>query len=144
MGLMLSALPACRPEGWELRLAAVIEAARLRPFAWGEFDCATFASEVVEAVAGRSIDMTWRGRYSTKYGARRYLARQGYQSFADAVSARLGPPLSSPELAQRGDIVLLGDDALGVCTGLAALFLMAGCAGLEAVVLAACSAAWRL
>ena len=39
-----------RLDDWPTRLNAFIDAARERPFAWGTWDCCTFAAAAVETV----------------------------------------------------------------------------------------------
>lgn len=137
-------MTAVRLEGWELRLSAVIEAARARPFAWGRHDCALWAAEIVEALTGCQVMTDWRGRYGNGRGARRYLRALGFADIEAAVSARLGAPLASVWLAMRGDIVLAPDGhGLGVCAGREALFL-APSGGLTALPLGLCQMAWSL
>lgn len=130
-----------RRKGWEGALSRLIEDARERPFAWGSHDCATWAADCVMAVTGRDLGQDWRGRYRTARGAARMLRRAGFSAIADAASVRLGQPLPSPLLAQRGDVVTDGA-AMGVCIGATAAFLSPD--GLAFRPLAACAAGWRV
>lgn len=112
-----------RIEGWEARLAEEIEAARGKPFVWGQHDCATWAFDVRRALTGQDAAAAWRGRYSSAKGAVRTLRLVlRAASHAEAATAILGPPLAHPLSAQRGDIVL-ADDAFGVCAGADCAFL---------------------
>ncbi len=43
--------PRRRPD-WPARLRTIIEAARERPFSWGQHDCCLFASDAIEAMTG--------------------------------------------------------------------------------------------
>lgn len=136
-------LPALRPDGWEARLAAVIGAARTRPFVWGRHDCTTWAAEVVEAVSGVAVRPWWAGCYRTARGARAHLKRMGFEDLAIAVTALTGRAPVGPETAQRGDLVLKADErALGVCIGRDALFL--DLEGLSVAPMTAVRMAWRL
>lgn len=129
-----------RPDGWELRLAEAIEAARVRAFAWGAHDCATFAFDVRRAMTGQDAAAAWRGRYRTPLGAQRQLRRMGHATFAQAATAILGPVKPAP-LASRGDIVLsTGDPAFGVCLGATCVFLLPH--GLVALPLSSVAMAW--
>lgn len=129
-----------RTEGWELRLAEAIEAARGQAFAWGVHDCATFAFDVRRAMTGQDAAAAWRGRYSTLIGAHRQLRRMGSATFAEAATAILGPP-KPLALASRGDIVLsVGDPAFGVCLGATCVFLLPH--GLVAMPLSSAAMAW--
>lgn len=107
-----------RRDGWEARLAHLEMAARARPFAWGEHDCCTWAAECVQAVTGTDPLADLRGTWHSAEAAQAVLQRLG--GLRAAVDARLGEPLPSVHLAQRGDVVLLAVGntmALGVCMG---------------------------
>lgn len=106
-----------RVEGWERLLWEAIEEARAKPFVWGEHDCATWAFDVRRLLTGQDAASAWRGKYRNGKAAARFL-RQGLKmaTHSDLATSILGAPLASPLLAQRGDIVLLGD-AFGVCVG---------------------------
>ena len=100
--------PQRRPD-WPERLAETVASARERPFAWGRHDCALFAADCVLAMTGYDPAAPFRGRYSTARGAARSIrrvtgAREIGVAFGDAL---LGPRLTSPMLAQRGDLVLV-------------------------------------
>lgn len=128
-----------RYEDWPKRLAAAIEAARERPFRWGEHDCALFAASVVEAITGVDPAVQWRGRFDSRAKAAHYLAERG--GLGTVVTAALGAPLPYVTLAQRGDVVMVDTEegpALGVCNG-----AHAACAGPEGLALVPMPA-WRL
>lgn len=132
-----------RLEGWEVRLAKAIEAARDTPFEWGQHDCATWVSDVRRDLTGLDAAAEWRSRYRTERGAARMMRRLGWQRISDGVTGVLGAPLATPLLAQRGDVVLAGaDDALGVCLGAVAVFLAPD--GLTERPITACRLAWRV
>lgn len=133
-----------RIPGWEHHLAEAIEAARTRPFAWGQHDCATWAFDLRrDLTGGEDVAVLWRGRYRTALGAERVMRRLGWPSFEAAGRALLGPPLPSVQLARRGDLVLAGSHpGFGICLGARA----AGIApeGLTFAPFAACALAWRV
>lgn len=107
-----------RRPGWEVALEAAVEAARNRPFSWGDHDCATWAADVRRALTGDDAAAAWRGRYRTARGASVVMASLGWATLVDAATAILGAPLNSVGLAGRGDIVTDGESgALGVCLG---------------------------
>ncbi|MFD2105885.1 DUF6950 family protein [Tabrizicola soli] len=108
-----------RLPGWELRLAAAIDAARDQPFGWGVHDCAIWAFDLRrDLTGGDDVVALWRGRYRTARGAQRVMRRLGWSSLEAAGRDLLGDPLPSVHLAQRGDLVL-ADTGLGfgICLG---------------------------
>ena len=129
-----------RLDGWEVALAGEIEAARGLPFSWGTHDCATWAFEVRRALTGIDDARRWRGRYRTAAGGAKVQRKLGWATLAEGATALLGGPLAGVLLAQRGDIVLMGE-ALGVCVGSEAAFLTPD--GLTFVPLRDCALAWR-
>lgn len=134
-----------RLEGWEARLAGVLEATRGRPYRLGESDCFRLACEVQAALTGVDRLPEFSGRYRTKGQAKRLIARYG-ASFDAAFSWFFGvAPVAVPQ-ARRGDVVKFVDDAgeahLGVCVG--AEVAVYGPAGLVFVPRAACALAWRI
>lgn len=131
-----------RIENWERLLWQAIEAARLRPFAWGLHDCPTFAFETrSRLIGGEDTASLWRGRYSTALGGARLMRKLGWTSLEAMGRALLGAPHPSPLMAQRGDIVLAGNGAgFGVCAGSHA-FGMAP-EGLVSHPLTTCGHAW--
>jgi hypothetical protein len=132
-----------RLNGWDLRLAEMVEAARALAFAWGSHDCATWAFDVRKALTGEDAAAAWRGKYTTEIGAARMLHRLKCATVEDLAGSILGEPLPAVLLAQRGDIVLGGaEQALGVCIGSDALFLQPR--GLVPLPLRACLRAWRV
>lgn len=93
-----------RPDGWERRLKAFIDARKGQPFAWGANDCASFAADAVLAQTGVDPMADWRG-YDSEFGAARVLVTAGATSLADLVTRVLTPcPVG---LAQRGDVALV-------------------------------------
>ena len=88
---------------WPERLVAAIDGSSRRPFEWGAFDCALFASECVEAVTGIDHFDTYRGRYKTRIGATRLLNKNGgLEAIVDELFT--GCDIM---IARRGDLVLL-------------------------------------
>ena len=86
---------------WPERLAAYLAAAMPVRFAWGSHDCVCFAAGAVQAITGQQVlPAVWADRAE----AARVLRRLG--GLVPAMGATL-PVLSSPTLAQRGDLVLV-------------------------------------
>ena len=129
---------------WERHLASALYTARTTPFAWGRHDCATWAFELrTELTGGPDTAARWRGRYNTGYGAALIMRRLGWSSLEEMGRDLLGEPLSTPLLAQRGDMLFGGEPpAFGICAGRAGVFLSPE--GLTEVPLSACHLAWRI
>lgn len=129
---------------WEYILADRLEAAQAQPFAWGAHDCATWAFDLRrDLTGGADVAAAWRGRYRTALGALRVMRRLGWPDLEAMGRDLLGDPLVTPLLAQRGDVVLGGQDpAFGVCAGARAAFVSPG--GLIFLPLADFLMAWRV
>lgn len=106
-----------RRDDWLLRLDALLGRLAGHPFVWGYNDCCTLAADAVEAVTGRNPLPYLRGSYETRQGALRWLAREGFTSLPDALDRFAGERRPYPQMAQRGDVVLLGELAVGVVDG---------------------------
>jgi hypothetical protein len=108
-----------RPEGWELRLAAVVERARTQPYKLGSHDCLLFACDAWEAVTGEPAPVQLRGAYRSKRQALALIAKHG-KTLRAAVSAVTGLAEKHPFMARRGDLLLWTDakgEHLGICIG---------------------------
>lgn len=106
-----------RLDNWPTLLAKEIEAARVRPFSFGEADCALWAADVVLAITGSDPAARWRGAYDSEFGALRLIAQHG--GLRQMATEALGEPIN-PAFAQRGDMVLIADGggySLGICVG---------------------------
>lgn len=112
-----------RQDGWEKALNAEVEAALTRQFEWGHFDCCLFAADCVRAITGTDIAAGYRSTYESRSGAFELVEREGgLEAMIDRVCAEHGLEARRPELAQRGDVVILaGVDGFtvtaGVCLG---------------------------
>lgn len=134
-----------RLEGWEDRLASIIDERRSRPFVWGEHDCTLFAANVALALTGVDYAAAYRGKYNCAFGSARVLQELGDGTLRGSVGLALGPEIPI-RLAGRGDVVLwtqeeLGD-TLGVCIGAQSVFV--GQDGLTDVPTLVCQCAWRI
>lgn len=111
-----------RRDGWESRLAAVIEAAAGRPYVLGENDCLRLACAAVEALTGVDFWSRFSGNrgYKTKRQALVAIAKIA-PSLGEAVTATLAVSPAPTFSALRGDLLLYrdeqGEDHLGVCIG---------------------------
>lgn len=131
-----------RRETWDTELMMYIHAVESTPFAWGEFDCVTFAAGCVEAMTGNDLMATIRGSYQNERGARRLLSSFG--GLRAAISSVLGEPIS-PLLARRGDVVTANGphgETTAVCIG--ARYIMTGTHDLVTGSMAGAIAAWRV
>lgn len=96
-----------RREGWESRLAAVVENYRRQPFAWGTADCFTFTGDCHQAVTGVDLIAPWRGRYADEASALR-MVREHVGDLPALYRQGLGDPAPLPAtLARRGDIAIV-------------------------------------
>jgi hypothetical protein len=106
---------------WPTRLAARLDEVRHLPFAWASNDCCSYAAGAVLAITGVDHMEPHRGKYKTKVGAARMLAKAG--GLEGWVRRCLGEPLQAPAMAMRGDVVMFaqpepyGPHALGICVG---------------------------
>jgi hypothetical protein len=111
--------PLQRRQGWELRLDAVLENARRRPYVLGQADCLRLSCEDVAALTDVDFWPRFAG-YSTKRGALLTIARIA-PSLGEAVTLTLGTSPVGVFSARRGDLLLFRDehheDHLGVCCG---------------------------
>lgn len=155
-----------RIEGWEARLAEVIEGARKEPYLLGKHDCLRVALLSVNALTGENLWPNFEGKYSTRHGAKRLLAsldqwpalarkpisievakemvRSQGSHFDAAFSFLFDTMMVSPKLARRGDICKYSDveDHLGVCIG--ARVAVLNDSGLSFVPLPLCGGCWRI
>lgn len=130
-----------RVEGWPGILAAEIEAARARPFMWGEHDCASWTFAVAARLQGQP-DPDWIGTYDSQFSALRRLREATHvQALSGMGDAILGQALGTPLLAQRGDVVF-SRGAFGICIGRDSVHV--GEAGLVAVPMTEAERAWRV
>src|SRR5689334_16890400 len=108
-----------RRQDWPERLAAWLERARTRPFQYGIWDCCLAAADWVREATGADHAIDYRG-YRTESGAYRKMKSIAEGGVVEVVTRALGAPLSSPLMAQRGDVVAVQSEsgpALGVCLG---------------------------
>jgi hypothetical protein len=143
-----------RFDGWEERLAAVVELARHRPYALGESDCFRLACDSVQALTGADLWSHWAGRYHTRREALRLIAhyvdadkpgRSAAALFTAAASKMFGCEPSPSLTARRGDVLEYHDGVephLGVFLGARVAVMREQ--GLAFVPLAACKHAWRI
>lgn len=138
-----------RTEGWEERLFALIKEAKTKPYVIGEHDCALFAIDIQLAITGIDMGEKIRGKYKTKKGSLRLIARLGKEDrllpLRGATTALTGQPPISPVKSKRGDPVLWVDsedvEHLGICVGAEVVLLTED--GLQTIPLAQCVCGWN-
>lgn len=106
---------------WEERLERWADQAALRPFVWGEHDCALMVADAAVAMTGKDFGKPFRGKYNTARGAAEALRAYGAGTLQRTLTAVFGNPIH-PAFAQRGDAVMASGNA-GICMGETALFL---------------------
>lgn len=134
-----------RREDWPSRLAAALEAARNRPFAWGSHDCGLFAGDCVLAMTDVDPVAMYRGQYADEEGARATMRALSGGGLRTVWNAALGPAMNNVRMAARGDVVLVevgGVEATGVVAGARVACLSE--AGLVMVPAHRIVAAWRV
>jgi len=153
-----------RREDWAERLENFLEArgcylsAQQKPFEWGTNDCAMFACDAVQEMTGVDLAAEFRG-YGSEAGAAQAMAEYvrgrsippGCETLLEAVAVLVarehGLEEIEPGLAQRGDVVLLRDDAgqhaLGVM-GFDGLLAVMRRDGAGVVIGHAIDRAWRV
>lgn len=105
---------------WPERLAALVEARRLAPFAWGSQDCCLFAADAVQAATGADPAAFWRGTYASEAEAEALLGMKGLEDRVAAVLAAFGARDCPAGFAQRGDVALVlagNQPTMGVVLG---------------------------
>lgn len=127
-----------RIEGWESRLAAHIEAAYQQKFVWGQHDCVRWCAAWVLSATGQ--DLIQGAAYSSEAEATAVIASLGFDSLPALVDACLEPV--APTHAQRGDILLHGCGALGICIGMNGVFPTES--GVVVSKTTSCPQAWRV
>lgn len=146
MGARLNRTVMARTQGWESRLMAVVEAARVEPYVLGVHDCFRFACRAVEALTGADLWSEWAGRYRTRRQALRRIHEYAGAGFTEAGSKLFGGSPVPCAQARRGDVLEYRDDRgeqhLGVCVGADVAVLAEQ--GLAFVRLSRCRHAWRV
>lgn len=103
-----------RTTDWRSRLAAHIEANRLRPFEWGQHDCALWAASAHEVVWGVDVGEPYRGTYSTPAGALKAMLKIDGVSTPDEVAVLRFGPRKNVAKAMCGDVVAADLSAMGI------------------------------
>ena len=107
---------------WEVRLGAYLDDVRYTPHAYGRHDCILFTANGVKAQTGKDHARGMRGKYRSAASSVRFLRSLGYDDTAALVTAKLGESIL-PSFAQRGDVVMTAEGAVGICMGATAFFV---------------------
>lgn len=109
-----------RLEGWEERLAALVESLGDEQYELGRHDCFWLACRVVRELTGVDRWPEFAGKYRTRRGALLAIAEHG-RSFSSAGDWFFGAPSVPVTMARRGDVCAYrGEDDemhLVVCMG---------------------------
>lgn len=111
-----------RPQDWPALLNGYVEAARSKPFVWGDHDCVTFTCRWHKLMTGRDVYAQFRGRYDSETAAMRVMLANGVNGMDEAGRFLFGEPRNGNLRIGRGDIVY-GQGALGICIGAQGAFL---------------------
>lgn len=96
--------PVERLPDWPTRLVEYFAVREAQPFDWWGNDCITFAAGNVLAITGVNA-LEGLQPWADEITAKERLAEA--HGFVAAICSRLGPPLPTPRLAQRGDVLLV-------------------------------------
>lgn len=119
-----------RTKQWPDALSTYLDRVSEYRFKWGAtkpgtHDCATFVCGAIKAQTGVDITGDFAGKYTSWIEAGKWLIDNGYRSFYDCVTDKLGESIHASQ-ARRGDIVgrqANGRFYLGVCVGKFSYFL---------------------
>lgn len=136
-----------KKHGWPRMLSDYIEAAMVKEFSYGSFDCALFCADWVQIATGLDHAKDLRG-YDSMRDACRIVGRFG--SMQAMVTQLLGAEPIHAAWAQRGDVVLMrchpsfegAPEGLGICLGLRSALPAAR--GIVMVPTLDASAAWKI
>jgi hypothetical protein len=94
-------------QGWETKLAEYINKMRHEPFVREKHDCTMFAANCIELMTKKDLAEEFRGKYHDAETAYKLLLDMGYTDLVSVARKKLGKPLKTPKLAQRGDLVCI-------------------------------------
>lgn len=105
---------------WEARLHTFISENKDRPFEWGAWDCALFATACAAELTGEDKAIHFRGTYTDRNGSALALRKLGKGTLVRTLNHLFKrKPVG---MAGRGDIVMAGT-SVGVCDGAFAWFV---------------------
>ena len=116
-----------------------------RDFSWENYNCVSFSTELIKAVSNKEIKGTPNILGNSKREFIKIL-KDNKMLLSDYATQQYGEPLSSPELATKGDLVIEGAGLrqnMGIYYGNSVAYFL-GEKGLIAVDLKECTFAWRI
>jgi hypothetical protein len=113
--------PLARRPDWEQRLTEYLAGLSARGHRYGRHDCMLLTAGAIKAQTGKDLARGHRGKYKTAKGAAKHLKSLGFRDAAAMLDTLL--PEREVAFARRGDIVLDGEGAPGVCLGSTAAFV---------------------
>ncbi len=132
---------------WEPRLAAVLHAARDRPFAVAVHDCGTFAADAVAAITGKDPLAPLRAQYRVEAAGPDF-AGWSPVAILRALAATHGWQRVPWRLARRGDLALVRGADGAACAAVVDLsgrsLAAPGVDGLARFPLDRAAACWRI
>lgn len=131
-----------RKQDWAEQLATFLE--DHHAFDWAKCNCGLFSANAVKAMTGFDYAKEYRG-IKTKRGMLAKLGREHDGDVCGIAAAKLGEEINI-RLAKRGDVVAAifnGENALGICTGSASVFL-SEFDGLIRIPTGKCIKAWKI
>lgn len=130
---------------WPERLSEIIDAARYKPFVWGEHDCCLFAMDCVQAMTGVDLAAPYRGYKGKKQGLMVLKENGGLRGIAETVARKFNIAEIDPAFAGRGDVCLFNigqGDSLGIRAG--EWIYAPGLDAIAAMRLSLAKRAWRI
>tara|TARA_R110000772_G_scaffold251027_2_gene365902 strand:- start:6376 stop:6759 length:384 start_codon:yes stop_codon:yes gene_type:complete len=80
------------------------------PFKWGHNDCGLFVNGAIKAMSGMSPGFFLEGKYDSKVGALRFLAKFKLKTFEEMIVKLFSE--TTMQLLPQGDAVMYGDIVL--------------------------------
>jgi len=130
-----------RRADWVSRLWGEVEAAKTRPFSYGEHDCCLFVARCIDAMTDSDLAEQLARHYHDEPSAMAFFRHEG--GIERAVSGFLGD-VSDLARPRRGDVAMVPTergDGVGVCVG--TTIAVAG-DGVEFYPLSAALKTWRV
>lgn len=109
-----------RHDDWPARLHAFVRSRASMPYVYGTNDCCCYVQAAILEMTGVDV-MPGVVKPSSRVAAARFILSGGYGDVEGLVSRVLGPPLQTPRLAGRGDVISFeeaGERHLGIVVGL--------------------------